>query len=89
MSVRNSEKNLSLKGVPPLLEEPFQGDSRGCLWVFASLFDNLHAAIREHNVAMRIDEAIGNRKGVNHTRLVMPTRQFSILMQKVDVVFHA
>jgi len=52
------------------------------------LLDNIHAAIREHNVAMRISEAIRNRKGVHHACLVVPIRQFSIHVHKVDAVFH-
>ena len=72
MSERDSEKNPRLERIPPLLEEPFKGDSRCCLRVFASLLDNLHAAISEHNVTMCIGEVIRDLKCVHHTSLVLP-----------------
>jgi hypothetical protein len=88
MAEGNPEDNLRLKRVLPFLDEPLQSDSRGCLRVFAPLFDNFHASFREHNVAMRVPDVAGNPECVHHASLVAPLGRLPIHVHKVDTVFH-
>ena len=58
MPERNTEENLTLKGIPPSLKEPLQGDLRGCLRVLPLLFDDIYSAFRKQNIAKRVVGAI-------------------------------
>jgi hypothetical protein len=65
VSERNTEENLSLKGVPPSLKEPLQGDLRGCLRVLPLLFYDIYSAFRKQNIAKRIVGTVRDYKSVH------------------------
>jgi hypothetical protein len=88
VSERNTEENLSVKGVPPSLKEPLQGDPRGCQRVLPLLFDDIYSAFRKQNIAKRIGGTVRDCESVHYVSPVGSIRRFSLHIHKVDAVFH-
>jgi hypothetical protein len=83
MSIWNREKNLSLKRVTALLQEPLQDDLGRRLRVFSLLLDDIYARLREHNICMRLGEAARDCECVHNLSLVVLIRYFSFSVRAV------
>ena len=77
MSIRNREKNLSLKRVSAFLQEPLQDDLGRRLRVFSLLLDDRCARFREHNICMCLRKPVRDRECIHDLSLVVLIRDIS------------